>query len=146
MFIGIHKHLRRIAECVLSYDGYSGDSPYVNIPIYQQQTELEPDSREIGMGPPSMYDEPDSCGRLKNKNDMRRQGPQPLPTDPLHRDTEYPVTITSPVGEPREGPTGEPWNSTTMPRGSEDGNRETWAPDEGDLTLTDVGGDVVFNG
>ena len=145
MLLNISRYLKNAAARLTADDGYSGDSPYLNIQVYQQRTEPEEDTREIGMGPPSMYDEPDSSGRSKNKEDIRRQGPRPEPSDRMEKEYERPVTQTCPIGEPRENVTGGPWNDTTTPTGrGDDDNRETWAPDEGDLTNYDERGDVQF--
>lgn len=143
MLLSLSSYIKKAAMRLVADDGYSGDSPYLNIPIYQNRTEPEEDSREIGVGPPSMYDEPDPSTRDKNKEDMRRQGPRPTPVDSLKRDFEEPVTITVPIGEPRENLQGGPWNDTTTPNGrGDEGDRETWAPDEGDLTRYDEKGNV----
>jgi hypothetical protein len=142
MLTAVSQYIRKAAARLQADDGYSGDAPYLNIPIYQQRTEPEEDSREIGMGPPSMYDEPDRSTRDKNKEDIRRQGPRPQPSDRMEKEYERPVTQTCPLGEPREDLQGGPWNDTTKPRGSDDSDRETWAPDEGDLTNYDEKGNV----
>ena len=49
MYISVSDHIRKLAFMV--DDNYFGDSPYLNIPFYQQRTEPEEDSREIGDGP-----------------------------------------------------------------------------------------------
>jgi hypothetical protein len=136
--------LKKLAARVVATDDYSGDAPYLNIPFYQTKMEPEEDSREVGMGPPSMYEDPDRSDRLKNREDIRRQGPRPQPSDRMEKEYERPVTDTSPLGEPRENLQGGPWNDTTTPKGRRDdeGDRETWAPDEGDLTEYDEKGNV----
>lgn len=134
MLSPIASFLRKLAE-----GNYSGDSPYLNIPIYQNQTDPSDSSQDIGMGPPSMYDEPDKSTRTKNKEDIRRQGERPLPTDSLNRDFDRPVTITTGIGLPRENLQGDRWNDTTDPGAqTEDENRDTINFDEGDMTQTDI--------
>jgi len=146
VYKSLPEYIRKIAINVSADDGY-GESPYLNIPIYQNRIEPEEDSTEIGMGPPSMYNDFDESDRCKNKEDMRRQGPRPQPSDRLDKEYEHPVTDTAPAGEPRENLQGGPWNDTTKPRGSdieEDNNRDTYAPDEGDLTSYNTRGDVAI--
>lgn len=122
----ISAKIRKMAAQV-GGDGY-GESVYLNIPTYQQQTEPEEDSREIGNGPPSMYDEPDKSTRDKNKEDIRRQGPRPGPIDSLIKDFAVTETV---VGEPRESLQGGPWNDTTTPDGrNEDRDTIGFDPDE----------------
>jgi hypothetical protein len=142
VLLGIFQYIRKAATSLTADDGYSGDAPYLNIPFYQERTEPEEDSREVGMGPPSMYNEPDDSGHLKNKEDIRRQGERPEPSDRMEKEYERPVTQTCPIGEPRENLQGGPWNDTTKPRGSDDNDRDTYAPDEGDLTNYDEKGNV----
>jgi hypothetical protein len=143
VLLPVSHYIKRAAARLVADDGYSGDAPYLNIPFYQNRTEPEEDSREIGQGPPSMYDDPDRSDRLKNKEDIRRQGPRPQPSDRMEKEYERPVTITGPLGLPRENLQGGPWNDTTTPTGrGDDDSRETWAPDEGDLTNYDEEGNV----
>lgn len=146
MFIPLATFVRRLAVSMDDgYSGYMGDSPYINIPIYQKQTDPSDSSQDIGIGPPGMYDEPDRSTRTKNVEDIRRQGERPQPSDRLDRDFEHPVTITVGVGLPRENLQGGPWNDTTDTGAqTEDENRDTINFDEGDLTLKDQGGNVVF--
>jgi|LAHU01.1.fsa_nt_gb hypothetical protein len=127
MYISLSEKIRKIAFMV--DDDYSGDSAYVNIPIYQQRIEPEEDSREIGNGPPSMYEDPDQKDRLKNEEDIRRQGEQPGPVDWLDRHTK-PVVETN-FGAPFEDDQGKPMNDSTTPGGLNE-NKDTigFDPDE----------------
>ena len=146
MLLSVSSYIKKAAMRLVADDGYSGDAPYLNIPLYQERTEPEEDSREIGMGPPSMYDDWDRSTRDKNKNDIRRQGPRPEPSDRMEKDYERPVTVTVPLGLPREDLQGERWNDTTTPKGrrDDDGDRDTINFDEGDLTQRDEGGNVML--
>jgi len=122
----VSEKIRKIA--FLLGDSYPSESAYINIPFYQQQTEPEEDSAEIALGPPSMYDEPDRSTRDKYREDIRRQGPRPLPSDRLIKD--YVVTETIP-GLPRENLQGGSWNDTTTPEGrNEDRDTIGFDPDE----------------
>jgi len=79
----IQLRLRKIANKLLK-----AEYDYVNIPIYQQfidQSDVENKDTTRG-GPPSMTDEPiqeNEEGRIKRKQDIRRQGPRPGVRDPL---------------------------------------------------------------
>lgn len=125
MYISVSDHIRKLAFMV--DDNYSGDSPYLNIPFYQQRTEPEEDSREIGDGPPSMYEDPDQSDRCKNKEDIRRQGERPL-VDWM--DGGRPVMDTSMEG-PFNDEQGKPMNDSTTPEGlNEDKDTIGFDPDE----------------
>lgn len=99
---------------------------------------------DVGLGPPAMNNEPmndDEDGRLKRKQDIRRQGERPDPKDPLTR-VVVPVTTTVFPENIREDAQGHP-NDTTLPGGRNE-NRDTigFDPDElignpfeGELTL-----------
>lgn len=127
MYISLSSKIRKIAFMV--DDDYSGDSPYMNIPIYQQSIEPEEDSREIQNGPPSEYEDPDQKDRLKNVEDIRRQGERPGPVDWLDRHTK-PVTETN-IGAPFEDTQGQPMNDSTTPEGlNEDKDTIGFDPDE----------------
>lgn len=109
--------IRKIA--FMMGDEYSGDAPYLNIPFYRQRTDPADPSEMIDQGPPSMYDEPDpKQDRLKNKEDIRRQGERPMPRDPFEKHI-LPVRSTV-IGQPRENLQGGEWNDTTEPRGRGD--------------------------
>jgi hypothetical protein len=79
----IQQKLRRVAKRLLEAE-YS----YVNIPIYQEfidQSDVENKDTTRG-GPPALNNEPteeNEEGRLKRKQDIRRQGPRPGVRDPL---------------------------------------------------------------
>lgn len=128
MFISIASRIRKIAFMVS--DDYSGDSPYLNIPIYQQRIEPEPDSKEIGDGPPSMYNDPDEKDELKKDEDIRRQGERPTPVDWMDNGSR-PMTDTLIEG-PFEDTQGEPMNDTTTPDGRNE-NNDTIGFDPGTL-------------
>jgi hypothetical protein len=127
MVVCISDYLRKLAFMV--DDNYSGDSPYMNIPFYQQRTEPEEDSKEIQMGPPSMYNDFDKTDRLKNEEDIRRQGERPDPVDWLDRHTK-PVVETE-IGGVWEDTQGMPMNDSTTPEGlNEDKDTIGFDPDE----------------
>ena len=120
MYVSIAEKIRKIAFLV--DDNYSGDSPYLNIPIYQQRIDPEPDSKEIGDGPPSMYNDTDKNDRLKNVEDIRRQGDRPDPVDWMDYNSR-PVTDTTPMGN-FEDTQGNPINDSTTPEGLNE-NKDT---------------------
>ena len=120
MYVSIAEKIRKIAFLV--DDNYSGDSPYLNIPIYQQRIDPEPDSKEKGDGPPSMYNDTDKNDRLKNVEDIRRQGDRPDPVDWMDYNSR-PVTDTTPMGN-FEDTQGNPINDSTTPEGLNE-NKDT---------------------
>lgn len=120
MYVSIAEKIRKIAFLV--DDNYSGDSPYLNIPIYQQRIDPEPDSKEIGDGPPSMYNDTDKNDRLKNVEDIRRQGERPDPVDWMDYNSR-PMTDTTPMGN-FEDTQGNPINDSTTPDGLNE-NKDT---------------------
>jgi len=79
----IQNKLRKLANKLLEAE-YS----YVNIPIYQDfidQSDVENKDTVRG-GPPALNNEPaeeNEEGRIKRKQDIRRQGPRPGVRDPL---------------------------------------------------------------
>jgi len=127
MLVSLSDRIKKLAMMV--DENYSGDSPYMNIPYYQQQTEPEEDSSEIGDGTPSLYNDLDKKDRCKNEEDIRRQGERPDPVDWNDKDTK-PVTETN-FGSPFENVQGEPMNDSTTPDGLNE-NRDTigFDPDE----------------
>jgi hypothetical protein len=127
MFISLSDRIRKLAFMV--DDNYSGDSPYMNIPYYQQQTEPEEDSKEIGDGPPSMYNDTDKEDKCKNVEDIRRQGERPTPVDWMDYNSR-PMIDTNPGGH-FENVQGEPVNDSTTPDGLNE-NKDTigFDPDE----------------
>lgn len=127
MYISLSSKIRKLAFMV--DDNYSGDSPYMNIPIYQQSIEPEEDSKEIQDGPPSLYNDTDRKDKLKNEEDIRRQGERPDPIDWLDRHTK-PVVETN-FGSPFEDNQGAPMNDSTTPDGlNEDKDTIGFDPDE----------------
>jgi len=132
----VSQQIRKIAFLVSDDFGYPSESPYRNIPFYQ--TRMDPSDTEqiVQMGPPSMYDEPDPSGRIKNKKDIRRQGPYPGPIDPL-RPLIEPVTLNKTVGDPKEDEQGEVSDNTTPEGRNED--RDTIGFNPGQWDREDVG-------
>ena len=130
MYVSVADQIRKVAFMV--DDNYS-NSPYVNIPIYMNQTEITPPSIDTMNGPPSMYNDLDKSDRLKNVEDIRRQGERPDPVDWSTKDTK-PVTETvlPGDGEGFQDVQGEPWNVTTTPDGRDE-NRDTIGFDPGTL-------------
>jgi hypothetical protein len=127
MLISLSDRIRKLAFMV--DDNYSGDSPYINIPIYQNQIEPEEDSREIGDGPPSLYNDTDKEDKIKNEEDIRRQGERPAPVDWMDYNSR-PIIDTNPSGH-FENAQGEPVNDSTTPEGLNE-NKDTigFDPDE----------------
>jgi len=127
MYISLSDRIRKLAFMI--DDNYSGDSPYMNIPTYQQSIEPEEDSGEIQDGPPSMYNDTDKEDKLKNEEDIRRQGERPDPIDWLDHNTK-PVVETN-FGGQFENAQGEPMNDSTTPDGlNEDKDTIGFDPDE----------------
>jgi len=126
---------------VKSYIGdQQGDSAYLNIPFYQQRIDPSDPSWMIDQGPPSMYNDVQKSDRIKNKEDMRRQGPHPGPVDSLINHSTVPVTNTN-YGNPKEDAQGEvPDNVKVRSRpgdedSGEDNNRETIHFDPGTINV-----------
>jgi hypothetical protein len=127
MLISLSDRIRKIAFMV--DDSYSGDSPYMNIPFYQQRTEPEEDSGEVGDGPPSLYNDTDKEDKCKNEEDIRRQGERPGPVDWNDKYTK-PVIETN-MGGQFENVQGDPVNDSTTPEGlNEDKDTIGFDPDE----------------
>lgn len=101
MLIPISSRLRKLAFIL---DGVGQDSPYANMFHYKRRTPQTTPSEDIGMGPPSMYNDLDKSDKLKNKEDIRRQGERPE-TDWQDRHIR-PVTVTN-IGDARENLQGE---------------------------------------
>lgn len=129
MYISISDRLRKIAFMV--GDDYSGDSPYLNIPIYQDRIEPEEDSTEIGVGPQSLYDDPIELRKRRRKKDIRRQGPRPDPVDIIFNHI-IPVTTTN-IGDPKENEQGKV-KDTVTPDGRNE-NNDTIGFDPGELDV-----------
>ena len=131
MRLCVSEFVSKVAQSMLPGDdsGYS-ESPYLNIPIYQKRMDPSDPSQEIGMGPPSDYNDTDpETDKLKNIEDIRRQGVKPGLSDQLEYKTQ-PITVTV-IGNPREDCQGEEYDTTT-PKGRNE-NRDTINFDEGTL-------------
>ncbi len=135
MLICVSEHLRRCARGIK--EGQQGESPYINIPYYQTRMDPSDTQQTVQMGPPSMYNDTDKKDKLKNVEDMRRQGPRPGPIEPLTR-IVLPVTVTV-LDDPKTDEQGERSNNT-KPRGdTEDLNRDTIGFNPGEWEREDVG-------
>lgn len=131
----ISYHIRAWAK-KLAAEEY-GESPYLNIPYYQQQTDPSDPEEWIQSGPPSLYNDSDRSDRLKNKEDIRRQGPRPGPVDPLYLHT-HPVRVTV-IGDPKTDAQGEPTDNVPGRGTHEDLNRDTIGFNPGEYPRDDVG-------
>lgn len=125
-YIALAERLRKIAFMV--GDDYSGDSPFLNIPIYQDRIEPEEDSTEIGIGPQSLYEDPSEIREKRRKNDIRRQGPRPDPVDSLFNNI-IPVTDTI-HGNPKEDEQGKVKDTVTPDGRNENNDTIGFDPDE----------------
>jgi len=121
----------RLRKCAFLMDKEvvvtSGDSPYVNIPIYQTRMDPSAPGSDIGFGPPSMYNDPDKKDRLKNEEDIRRQGERPL-RDIYDHQEALPVTVTI-LDDPKTDNQGDPTDNVPargMGDNSDDLNRDTF--------------------
>lgn len=124
--------LRKISSYIESYAEFNQNSPYTNIPYYMTRIDPSDHKERVMPGPPSMYNDYDPEDRLKNKEDMRRQGPHPGPVDIFTKD--YPVTDTVfPNDEVKTDAQGEPHDTTTP--GGRNENRETIPFDPGALDI-----------
>jgi hypothetical protein len=118
MYYSINEKIKKIA---LLLDYSISNSDYLNIPIYQQKISPEEDSSEIQMGPPSMYNDIDSDDRIKNKEDIRRQGERPL-KDIFYYNSR-PITDTL-MDFPFQDLQGKPVNDSTTSEGLNE-NKDT---------------------
>jgi len=134
MRVCMSDYIRKLANR-LAADEY-GESVYLNIPYYQQQTDPSDPSEWIQSGPPSMYNDTDKSDRLKNKEDIRRQGPRPGPIDPLY--SGRPVTVTV-FEEAKTDEQGEPRDNVPARGTHEDLNRDTIGFNPGQWDRNDVG-------
>lgn len=118
--------LRKLAY-VIDDLAHQSESPYHNLPLqYTKRLELSLPSEEVQDGPPSMYNDVQKSDRLKNEEDIRRQGERPH-IDYLERHTK-PVTVTE-FGNVREDVYGNPG---IMPMHQED--RDTYSLADDQLT------------
>lgn len=131
MLENVSGHIRRIANQLVA--DQKGNSPYLNIPIYQKKIDPSDPSWMIDQGPPSMYNEPDPERRIKKKlkKDIRYQGPRPTPVDPLY--SGRPVTVTV-HEEAKTDEQGKPRDNVPARGTSEDLNRDTIGFNPGEWT------------
>ena len=113
------------------------ESPYINIPFYQTRMDPSDIKQDVQDGPPSLYNDTDKKDRIKNVEDMRRQGPRPGPIDPLTR-LIAPIYLDN-VGEPKTDAQGESPDNTTPDANPEDLNRDTIGFNPGEWERDDVG-------
>lgn len=136
MYSSLSDRIRKLAFMV--DDNYSGDSPYLNIPIYQQRTDPSVSKDVIQNGPPSMYNDTDEKDELKRVEDIRRQGERPDPVDWVDYNSR-PVMDTTPTGH-FENTQGDPMNDSTTPDGRNE-NRDTIGFNPGQLDVNLAWGD-----
>lgn len=114
-----------------AYAGYQ-NSPYLNIPYYQQRTDPSDSSQMVMDGPPAMTNEPGRSQRGDPKNLIRfQQGIRPL-VDSLVNKSTVPVTVTV-MNEEKTDEQGEPRNDSTTPKGRNQ-NRDTIGFNPGEWT------------
>lgn len=130
----ISSQIRNLAICMAA-DEY-GNSGYLNVPYYQPYTYPSDQADWVQSGPPSLYNDLDKEDRLQEKNDMRRQGPNPGPVDILM--SGRPVTDTIIEG-PKTDAQGEPTDNVPGRGTSEDLNRDTIGFNPGEWPRDDVG-------
>ena len=102
---------------MLDPSDYYMNSDKVNSPIFEIRVEPEEDSKEIGNGPPSFYDDPPEDRKERSKKDMMRQGPNPE-VDIYEKDY-LPVTNTL-IEPPKQNAQGELSDNTTPDGRNED--------------------------
>ena len=139
MRVTLANNLRKTA--ILLIKSQDGESPYLNIPFYQQRLDPSDNGQAVGLGPPSMYNDIDKKDKSKNEEDMRRQGPHPGPVDSLINQSTLPVTVME-HGNPKEDIQGELTdNAKVRSRPGDDddedsgldNNRETLTMDPGTM-------------
>lgn len=118
MYKSISEKIRKIA---LLLDYSISNSDYLNIPIYQQRLDVEEDSSEVQEGPPSMYNDVDVKDRIKNIEDIRRQGERPLRDIFYYKDRPSADTL---LDSPFQDVQGNPVNDSTTSEGLNE-NRDT---------------------
>lgn len=133
MLIRVSDRIRRVASMILKESwAEQSESPYQNINIYQQQTDPSDPGEEIMDGPPSVYNDPcfrsvDDKDRLKRKEDIRRQGERPQPSDRL--DVNLTPTTVTVIEDPKTDEQGQSRDFVKqrgMGEAWEELNRETW--------------------
>lgn len=122
MRLCLSDRIKWVARSLVADQG--GNSPYWNLPIYEMaRLDQSQTHDEVQNGPPSMYDDTDPEDRIKNKTDIRRQGPRPEPHDPLTRvvlPVQDTVSLTDHYREDVQGKS----NDSTLP-GARNENRDT---------------------
>lgn len=133
MFQGLHDYLRRVSASISERysNGQYGESPYLNIPIYQTRTDPSDTKQVIQNGPPAMTNEPGRSQRGDPNNLMQFQGERPL-VDSLVNKSTVPVTTTV-INEEKTDAQGEPANNSTTPEGRNQ-NRDTIGFNPGEWT------------
>jgi hypothetical protein len=116
MLYCLSDRIRKLAF-MLEPEDYYGESPYLNIPIYQQRIEPEEDSKELGNGPQSLYEDPAEERKEESKKDMLRQGPNPEVD--IYEKNYLPVTDTV-LDNPKDDAQGEVSDNTTSKGRNED--------------------------
>jgi hypothetical protein len=129
----VSERIRRIAA-VMSRTSWEeqSESPYQSVNIYQLQTDPSAPGQEVSPGPLSVYNDPDfrsdnDSDRIKRKEDVRRQGPQPQPSDRLdYRLTPTQVTVIEEPKTDEQGQSRDFVKARGMGPAWEELNRETW--------------------
>ena len=125
MLYSLSDCIRKVAF-MLEEEDYYGESPYLNIPIFQMKIEPEEDSKELGNGPPSLYEDPPEERKEDSKKDMRRQGPRP---EIDIYDKSYPIQNTI-FDNPKEDAQGELVDHVTTKGRNENFDTIGFDPDE----------------
>jgi hypothetical protein len=127
MFKKVSDRVRACAYGMAKSAGDSGtDSPYINIPYYQTRMDPSDSQNLVQNGPPSVYNDLDPKDRLKNEEDIRRQGERPV-VDVLDHST-LPVTVTV-LEDAKTNTQGEPQDfvpARGMEELEDDLNRDTF--------------------
>lgn len=129
MLARVSDRLRRCASFIDrdALAGYS-ESPYVNIPFYQTRMDPSDSGGEVGLGPPSVYNDLDRKDRIKNVKDIRRQGPRPR-RDIFEEQQQLPVQVTIIQDDGKTDAQGEPRDNVPargLGENWEQLNRETY--------------------
>lgn len=128
----VSDRIRRIAGLVDKTSwAEQSESPYQNVNIYQLQTNPSDPGQEVGLGPPSVYDDTnvrhdDDQDRLKRKEDVRRQGERPQRDTLDVRLTPTTVTVYEEPKTDEQGQSRDTVKGRGMGEAWEELNRETW--------------------
>jgi len=120
----------RTAAAVLCREAWAdqSDSPFQNGGFYTSPTSPSDPGSELMPGPLSVYNDADpKDDRIKVKEDVRRQGPRPLPSDRL--DFNLSPTQVTVIEDPKTDVQGQPSDNVKargMGEAGEQLNRETW--------------------